>query len=105
MDERGDVTRYCELQHKCQFLGGIYYWKCRKNGEFPLKNDDFVLKNGRLLLQFEATVHPFAQIVGKLDSMEAHLATQEHADVEAVAQQVSSSVVTQHRLYRNLLLG
>ena len=25
----------------------IFYWKCRKNGEFPLRIDDFILTNGR----------------------------------------------------------
>ena len=26
----------------------FFYRKCRENGELPLKNDDFVLKNGHL---------------------------------------------------------
>ena len=30
--------------------------KCRDNGEFPLEKGDFLLKDGRLLLQFEASV-------------------------------------------------
>ena len=29
-------------------LGGIFHCKCRDNGEMPLKNDDFLLKNGRI---------------------------------------------------------
>ena len=30
-----------------------FYQKCRDNGELPLKNDDFALKTGEFLLQFE----------------------------------------------------
>ena len=41
------------------------YWKCRKHGECPLKNDDFVLKNGRLFcnLRYECeSPDPGAQV-------------------------------------------
>ena len=30
------------------FFCGIFHWKCRDNVELPLKNDDFLLKFGRL---------------------------------------------------------
>ena len=35
----------CELQYKCQLCFGVFYRECRDNGEFPLKNGDFGLKN------------------------------------------------------------
>ena len=46
--DTGVDVQYFELQYKCQLFLGIFYCKCRDNGELPLKNDDFLLKNGRL---------------------------------------------------------
>ena len=40
------AEKFGELQSKCQKHFDFFYWKCRKNGELPLKNDGFVLKNG-----------------------------------------------------------
>ena len=45
-------------------------------------------------IESRATAHSFTQIVGKLESMEAHLATHDHADLGTVAQQVSSSALS-----------
>ena len=36
------------IAHKRQLFSSLSYWTCGNNGEFPLKNDDFLLKNGRL---------------------------------------------------------
>ena len=38
----------------------IFDWKCRKNGELSLKNDDFVLKNGHLFCNSRNVTEGFA---------------------------------------------
>ena len=43
-----DVPSTANCNRNANFVFGFFYRKCRKNGELPLKNDDFVLKNGQL---------------------------------------------------------
>ena len=54
-DGTDEAWTYAGLGREVRELNAVFfeffYWQCRKSKEFPLKNDGFVLKNCRLLLQ------------------------------------------------------
>ena len=53
----GAHHRVLRIAIKVPSAFGTFDWKCSKNGELPLKNDDFLLTDGALLLRFQIREH------------------------------------------------
>ena len=70
-----ESTLWCSTA-KCNINAvffNCFYWKCRKHGEFPLKNDDFVLKRGRLFCNSRYQLKDFMAIQRSVGGATLHV--------------------------------